>query len=509
MYQAIHFIDEMDHSGSYAMRAQNRAIILAASFICITFLSTARAAERPSDEVISYWIKNALREDPRVNVADVQVETHDGIVTLSGSTENLVEKRYADLESKKIRGVRGVINKLEVVPSTRLDSDISQDIRQRLTFNAVIDSYGPNGPKVLVKNGNVRLTGEVNSWEEYKEAGLVAGEVRGVKSVKNDLIVDYNSQRPDREIELNVRAALRRDEYLTGLPLTATVNDGTVTLTGEVGNAYEKVRAGDDAYLADSVKRVENDINVKWSEEQLTREQMPLPSDKQLEQSVYDELHHDLRIDPLSVAVEASHGHVTLRGTVPTYTQKLLAGGDAHEVVGVAWVRNLLSVNNEKRDDERIRRDIESAFDSDYLLNGQEIRVDVNDGMVILSGNVDKHYEKLHATDVAGKVRGVNDVANNIVVNSSPKYTDAELRARIEDRLSSYWETSWVSNRIEVEVEAGKVTLSGDVDTWSERDEAGRISALTDGVYSVDNQLTVANVDYPWGEGYGSWPYFP
>jgi osmotically-inducible protein OsmY len=492
-----------------AMKTQNAAIILAASFICITFLSTARAAEHPSDEVVSYWIKNALREDPRVDAADVQVETHDGIVTLTGSTKNIVEKRYADLESKKIRGVRGVIDELEVVPSDRLDSDISRDISERLIFNSVIDSRGPSGPNVLVKNGNVTLTGEVNSWEEYKEAELVAGGVRGVRSVKNEIVVDFDPQRSDREIQLNVSAALKRDVYLTGLPITASVNAGDVTLKGEVGNAYEKERATDDTYLADSVKRVDNDITVKWAEEQLTREEMPLPSDKQLEQSVNDELYQDLRIDPLSVDVKASRGHVTLRGTVPTYPQKQLAERDAHEVVGVAWVKNLLSVNNEKRDDKRIQRDIESAFDSDYSLNGQDIHVEVSDGMVILSGNVNRHYEKLHATDVAGKVRGVNDVANNIVVNSFPKYNDAELSARIKDRLSSYWETSWVSSRIGVKVEEGKVTLTGDVDNWSQRDEAGRIAALTDGVYSVDNQLTVVNVDYPWGEGYGSWPYLP
>ena len=491
------------------MKAQNTMSILAALFICMSFMSTARAADRPSDEVVSYWIKNALREDPRVDAADVHVETQDGIVTLTGSTTNIVEKRYADLESKKIRGVRGVIDELEVVPRDRFDADISQDIRQRLIFNSVIEYYGPYGPKVMVKNGNVTLTGQVNSWEEYKEAALLAGEVRGVKSVKNDLVVDFDSQRPDRDILLSVQAALQRDEYLTGLPITVSVHDGKVTLTGEVGNAYEKERASDDAYLADSVKRVENEIKVKWWDEQMTRETLPQPSDEQLQQSVQDELYQDLRLDPMSVAVEASHGHVTLRGTVPTYPQSQLAALDAHEVVGVAWVSNLLSVRNERRDDKRIQRDIESAFDSDYSLNGQDIHVDVNNGMVILSGNVNKHYEKLHATDVAGKIRGVGDVVNNIVVNSLPVYSDAALKARIEDRLSSYWETSWVSDRIEVQVDAGKVTLSGDVDTWSERDEAARISALTEGVYSVDNQLIVANVDYPWGEGYGSWPYLP
>jgi osmotically-inducible protein OsmY len=475
----------------------------------MTLSAASHAMDRPNDEVISYWIKKALREDPRVDAADVQVETHDGIVTLSGSTRNVIEKKYAVLESKKIQGVRGVINKLQVAPSGRFDSDISQDIQQRLIFNAVIDSYGPYGLGVTVQDANVTLTGEVDSWEEYQEAELVAGEVRGVKSVKNDLVVNYHSHRPDREIEMDVISAIYRDEYLTGLPIQVSVDNGRVTLTGEAGNAYQKERAGDDAHFVDNVEKVDNKIAVKWWKEKGSRAEMPLPTDDQLQQSVHDELYQDLRIDPIGIAVDASYGHITLSGTVPNYPQKLLAERDAREVVGVAWVNNILSVQSKRRDDRGIRHDIETAINSDFSLNGQDIHVRVANSVVTLSGNVNEYHEKFHAADVAGKVLGVNDVVNNIVVNLFPKYTDTALTTRIKDRLASNWETSWISDRINVEVENGVVTLTGEVVTWSERDEAGRVSALTDGVFSVNNLLTVANVPYPWGETYDSWPHIP
>jgi osmotically-inducible protein OsmY len=186
-----------------------------------------------------------------------------------------------------------------------------------------------------------------------------------------------------------------------------------------------------------------------------------------------------------------------------------LAERDAREVVGVAWVTNLLSVQSERRDDQRIELDIQSAINSDYSLNGQDIRASVNNGTVILDGNVNEYYDKYHASDVVSEVLGVKNLVNNIAVNSFPKYSDAALRERVKDRLSSNWETSWVSDQINVAVTTGMVTLTGEVATWSERDEAGRISALTDGIYSVDNQLTVANVNYPWDEQYDSWFYTP
>ena len=77
---------------------------------------------------------------------------------------------------------------------------------------------------------------------------VLAGEVRGVKGINNDLTVKYSSDRPDKEIANDVIATIARDVYLTDLPITATVKDGTVTLTGSVGNWFEKDRATDQAY---------------------------------------------------------------------------------------------------------------------------------------------------------------------------------------------------------------------------------------------------------------------
>ena len=53
-------------------------------------------------------------------------------------------------------------------------------------------------------------------------------------------------------------------------------------------------------------------------------------------------------------------------------------------------------------------------------------------------------------------------------------------------------------DRIQVSVTDGNVILSGDIDTWAQRREAGRMAFITDGVRSVQNRMTIESVDYPW-----------
>ena len=483
---------------------QNKLALLATFIFILMSRLAIGAADRPSDDTINYWIKEALREDQRVNVADITVKTNDGIVTLSGFTRNLAGKNYADLEAKKIQGVRGVIDELVVRPAYRFDADIAQDIRQRWVYNAFIKSHGL---WVTVFDGKAILNGKVNSWAERREAELLATEVRGVKAVDNKLEVEYQTKRPDEQIKSDVISAIHRDVYLAALPIQVLVYNGVVTLTGEVGNAYQKERAADRSLGINNVKSVDNKIVVTWWRERGVRERMALLSDDQLNQTVRDALYQDMRVEPFDIAVDASYGHVTLRGTIPSYHQKQLAEQDAREVVGVAWVSNLLSVRTEPRSDDAILQDIRSAIDSDYLLNGQDVKVRVQDGKVTLTGNVNEYYEKSDATTVASKVLGVWDVVNNISVNWFFKFTDAALEQRIKDRLLSHDATRWVADQIKVNVKDGKATLTGQTYDWSERYEVGRIALSTDGIKSVENDLTVIDVNYPWDKWNSPWFY--
>ncbi|MCH5373713.1 MAG: BON domain-containing protein [Planctomycetes bacterium] len=462
--------------------------LLAALAFATIALPRAVAEERPSDALVASWVKEALQDDPRVVSKDINVNSMDGIVTLSGTTSNLASKTYSESEAKKINGVIGVVNEIKVEPKFRYDWDIAQDIRHRLINSAFIHSHLL---EVNVLDGVATLNGEVDSAAQKHWAEMLASEVRGVKEVNNELVQTYGSPRPDKEISDDVIATIARDAYLTGLSITASVRDGVVTLTGSVGNWFQKDRATEKAYDVAGVRQVKNDLRVDWWEERGVRSSMPIPSDADLKQYVRDTLLHDMRIEPFNITVDTSAGHVTLQGSVPSYFQRNLAEQDSRNVIGVSRVSNLLIVNPYPRSDEKIKEEIVSSVRSDAWLTGQDIRVTVVHGVVTLTGSVDNVYESWQAKDLAARIKGVMDVVDDLVVKQVPAISDEAIQQRIKDRLRHDDQTRWIADDIQVEVHDGKAVLRGTVNFWSERSEADQIAYLTEGVTSVENEIHV------------------
>jgi osmotically-inducible protein OsmY len=471
------------------------AVLTAVALVALPVL----AATRPGDESIDDWVKFALRDDPRVDASAIVASVDDGVVTLRGSVKDLAAKRFALDEARKLSGVRAVIDDLSVEPDARSDLAISADVVARLWGSP---DLGPKRLDVDVKDGVVTLRGTVDSWSEKQEAELLASEVRSVREVRNELAMQYESIRPDDEIRSDVVAAIGRDAYLSGLPIDVKVREGKVTLTGSVGTAYQRERAATDAWVA-NVRGVKNDLDVAWWEDRGVRKTMPLPSDEATARAVHDVLYQDLHVeDPFSIHVDASAGDVTLRGTVPTFDQKLRATSDSKGVVGVVWVNDRLVVRPSWRSDAAIRKDVLARLDEDYLTHGSDVGVAVRDGVVTLAGTLDSYRERRHAVRVVGRVPGVVDVEDHVRVEWTPRFSDDQIQERIEQRLQQDAETRWVGDRVEVHVEDGVARLTGDVFSWDERLEAARVAAVTDGVRWVDNRITVEGVDYPWDEWY-------
>lgn len=468
---------------------------LLAGLLLTTIAMPALAEDQPYDETISYWVRIALQEDPRIQGDQVYVSTSEGIVTLSGTVANLAAKKYADLEAKKTKGVRGVVDELTVETPYRYDYDISHDVLRRILNSSTIRV---KDTQVDVSGGHVTLSGAVMSWAEAEEAELLATETQGVKSVTDDLIVEYPKKRSDDEIRQDVEASLARDVYLTGLPIMVSVKDGAVTLTGHVGTSYQKERAAGDVRWIWNVKKVDNDLDVVWWDNEGTRPKVSVPTANQLQRSVYDELHADPRLDALGITVQVDLGRVTLTGSVPTFYQKKTAEKDALDVVGTAWVTNMLNVTPVKRSDEAIIDDVIFETATDYALAHDQISTMVKDGVVTLNGEVKSNWEKSHANDVVSRISGVRKVVNDLKVNYPVQYTDEVIHDKIAARLASNAATRWVADKITVTVSAGEVMLTGKVSSWSEYYAAESVALNTRGVRGVNNKLEVLNFDYNW-----------
>ncbi|MFW6303565.1 MAG: BON domain-containing protein [Candidatus Sumerlaeota bacterium] len=487
--------------------------VLAATLLLVLAGGFAAAQDNMSDLEITNAVDDELIGDQAVPATKIDVMTTDGIVTLDGIVNNILAKDRAEKLALRIKGVRGVINGIDVMAPLRDDEDIKENVLDALLWDPVTELWELTA---TVDDGKVTLEGTVDSRQEKQLAEKVVKGVRGVRAVDNQLIVEYDTERPDSEIREEVKQALRWDVYVDDTLIDVTVDDSKVTLEGTVGSAAEKREATREAWVA-GVSNVDNQLDVKyWArDEKLRKDKYVEMSDEQVEEAVRDALLYDPRVLSFDIQVEADAGYVTLRGKVDNFKAKRAAANDARNVVGVWGIKNQIKVRpSTTPSDSKIEQRVENALLNDPYVALYEVDVTVIDGEVFLYGTVDSAFEKAQADDVAASVRGVLDVNNYLVVRDeaftgydpysdewypydyrwysdltpTTAKSDWQLRRDIADLL--YWSPYVDRDKIEIQVDDGIVTLEGEVETWTERLEA-REKALNAGAVVVNNNIEV------------------
>jgi osmotically-inducible protein OsmY len=161
----------------------------------------------------------------------------------------------------------------------------------------------------------------------------------------------------------------------------------------------------------------------------------------------------------------------------------------------------MLAASTATGNDEEMKNDAVAAPHRDAYLTDFPMTVAVKDGVVTLTGGVHDWSEKSYATYVAARVRAVSEVDSEIRVQPAPETSsDATLAKEIRHGFLRHWTTSRVADRIQVRVKDGVATLTGDLETWDERLEAERVASGTEGVWKVQNRLTVKGYKYEWKE---------
>jgi osmotically-inducible protein OsmY len=143
------------------------------------------------------------------------------------------------------------------------------------------------------------------------------------------------------------------------------------------------------------------------------------------------------------------------------------------------------------KSDVEIQKEVLEELRWDGRVLVTDIGVEVDKGIVTLTGTVNSYAKKAAAQEAAHKVRGVLDVANDIRVHipSAGARTDTEVAQAIRQALE--WNVFVPHERIQSTVADGHVTLSGTVEMWAQRDETYRTVAKLEGVKSVLNNVTV------------------
>ncbi len=145
------------------------------------------------------------------------------------------------------------------------DVEIAAQVKTNLIAS---DKVSANDVNVEVEKGVVQLSGFVDSDEQRVEAGKIAADIIGVKSVSNKLALkgeerSMGTAMEDQYIETKVNAALMGDQGTNAGDIDVDVRNGVVQLSGFVSSDVEKQRATEVAMGVKGVKSVDNVLDIK------------------------------------------------------------------------------------------------------------------------------------------------------------------------------------------------------------------------------------------------------
>jgi len=216
-----------------------------------------------------------------------------------------------------------------------------------------------------------------------------------------------------------------------------------------------------------------------------------MKTDSQIQTDVMQELKWDPSVTHEHIGVSVAEGIVTLTGTVPSYVEKHAAEKAAQGVYGVQAVVEKIEVRlpfSLKKTDQDIASSILHNFKWNIQVPDENIKVSVENGWAEMTGEVEWAFQKNAAEKAVRSIMGVRGVSNNIMIKA--KAVKPELiKEKISDALKRKAEGD--AREIQVNVLGGKVTLSGTVSSFSEKEDAKWAAWSAPGVTTVQNNLNV------------------
>lgn len=189
----------------------------------------------------------------------VGVGVEKGIVTLYGQVESNVARLAAKRAASQVRGVRSIVDDIEVATSVwdYSETDIANAVQNALHWASDV----PAGIHSVLHKGKVTLTGEVQ-WDHQRRAAKRAIErVTGVDAVDNQITL---ARRPSAEdTRERIQHAIVRNAILDANAIDVQTDGTTVVLRGTVRTWLEKRQASRTAWASPHVTEVDNRLIVE------------------------------------------------------------------------------------------------------------------------------------------------------------------------------------------------------------------------------------------------------
>jgi osmotically-inducible protein OsmY len=212
----------------------------------------------------------------------------------------------------------------------------------------------------------------------------------------------------DDVLRKEVIEAIKWEPLLHSNKIDVSVQDGIVSLNGNVENYAQKSEARDALKNILGVKAIVDDLKVEPHFSAVT-------SDKEIAALVIKALRENWAVPDHRIKVTVQEGWVTLEGILHWNFQRKAAENAIRYLQGVRGVIDKIKIEAEIKNELR-QEIVEKALQRSWLIEVDNIRVRVDGKTIILSGIVDSLFQKEEAERIAWNTPGVWYVDNEILV---------------------------------------------------------------------------------------------
>ncbi|MEI5682061.1 MULTISPECIES: BON domain-containing protein [unclassified Mesorhizobium] len=212
------------------------------------------------DKTLRQYVLAELEFEPSIRGETIEVAADKGTVTLKGHVRSFAEKMAAEASARRVRGVKDVVQEIEVRPSDShepTDKELAGRVLSLIHWLSVV----PNDAiQVQVQKGWVTLSGLVD-WQYQKME--VADAVKGLAGVRNVLnIIDVKQHASVDDVRKRIRDALKRCAELAPQEISVKLDKEKVTLKGKVASWSQRDAAERAAWSVPGVRFVEDRITI-------------------------------------------------------------------------------------------------------------------------------------------------------------------------------------------------------------------------------------------------------